>query len=399
MKKVKIDLKIKKSTPVFTNKKSSISPNVTSISKAPEISEPSAPKASKASKASKTSEKRKYSLINNNINNIVPMNNTIVQLRITMEQINFYEKNGYGDDNLLSKTSEEPVAYNDTSSNLKVLKKFEEQIQESIDKPTTRPKKSVLSFVKPKGCKTSVSDLDSIKSKSVRFTDSEIIRQRNLIIHSGIQRKVSKTMEAFADGDWPTYSPYDCWVCCHGFKTSPVGIPDLYVNDVFYLYGNFCSYNCAMHYLDPNLNTEEDRVMLQSRCDIVCDDGLSEKKQLLEMLCHLETGCDIYTKIKPSGSRLSLKKFGGPKTIEEYRDNFITHTEYHIYRTPMIPISYQMEEVTNDNIVKKPVRVPIDKSKIDHAFKELSKKREQIKNHSVISRLKTTSKANVSVPT
>jgi len=141
---------------------------------------------------------------------------------------------------------------------------------------------------------------------------------------------------------------------------------------VFHCYGNFCSYNCAKRYLRPE--TEDDIAMLQTATDNFIDDDLGERMQLLELLCHIETNTPLEYPIKAASRRLTLIMFGGDKTIDEFRANFATNDSYHVFRSPLVPISYQMEECNDRTDKRRRHRVSLDTVKIERAFSELAEK-------------------------
>lgn len=217
------------------------------------------------------------------------------------------------------------------------------------------------------------SPIDNIIKKSIQTPAAAVTgipeqERKDLIINSGIQRYTKPLMEIYSNG-WPDKSSYACWTCCHVFDTTPVGIPHMLVGQQFHCYGNFCSYNCAKRYLCPE--EDDDIALLHTFSDKFVEDDLSDKKQLLELLCHLETGLPFGTCIEKSPKRLMLKLFGGIMTIEEYRNNSITNKQYHIFRSPMVPISYQMEEcITRDN-VKKSKDVSLSTLKLEKAYQNL----------------------------
>lgn len=221
--------------------------------------------------------------------------------------------------------------------------------------------------------KTSSPFKSLIKRTGVKIKDPSKPRptRKDLIINPGIKRQ-SKPIMSIYTGDWPKHSSYACWYCCHKFNTTPVGIPHLLIETVFHCYGNFCSYNCAKKYLNPR--NEDDISMLQTSCDVVLEDDKSEKLQLLELMCHIELRTELDDCIKPACSRLSLLAFGGTLTIEEFRENFKTHDSYHVFKSPLVPISYQMEEC-RDKVERKKQRknVSLDTLKIERAFSELEK--------------------------
>jgi len=193
--------------------------------------------------------------------------------------------------------------------------------------------------------------------------------RKDLIINDGLKRQVQSLMTIYAE-TWPVYSPYACWTDCHVFNTTPVGIPHMVIGNEFHCYGNFCSYNCAMRYLCPE--DEDDITMQCSSTDQFTNDDLADKKQLLELLCHIETGIPFFECIKKAPRRLVLKMFGGTQTIEEYRSNFQNHNNYHVFRSPMVPISYQMEECIDKNEGRtRPKGTSIASQKIERAYLNL----------------------------
>lgn len=200
--------------------------------------------------------------------------------------------------------------------------------------------------------------------------------RKDLIINSGVKRSSKPIMQIYTHG-WPAHSSYACWYCCHTFNTTPVGIPQLLVNMVFHCYGNFCSYNCAKRYLRPD--NEDDIAMMQTSNDNIIQDDLGERLQLLELMCHIETGSPLDESIKMAPRRLSLSMFGGTKSIEEFRKSFLTNDSYHVFRFPLVPISYQLEECTDKTERKRKTRVSLDTIKIERAFSELAEKVKQSK--------------------
>ena len=222
-------------------------------------------------------------------------------------------------------------------------------------------------------------NINNIKNAN-DILNEQIANARNLIINSGITRKTTNLFNVTGDM-WPSYSIYDCLVCCHDFKNAPVGIPEKYTNNNFYLFGNFCSYNCAKRYLCPDDSLDDNFLQMSDTDKSLCDDN-SNKIQLLELLCHIETNMPVNEKIKKAETRLTLKKFGGYKTIEEFRSGFNMHNEYHIYKSPLISIVYQLEEINNDYKNKNKTSSAINsKKRIEQTYKSKSSiKQSLIKN-------------------
>ena len=154
------------------------------------------------------------------------------------------------------------------------------------------------------------------------------------------KRKVRNIMEFFKN-NWLEKSPYACWNCTENFDNFPIGIP-ININDSgkFNLCGNFCSFSCAARHL---VETENGEIMHERMC-------------MLNMLAKKLTGNDDYN-VTIASSRLALKKFGGTQTIDDYRANNITkYKEIHIYKPPLTPVLYLMEEYVNH--VKKDYKKP-----------------------------------------
>ena len=288
--------------------------------------------------------------------------NNIVQLNINIKDIRMLEKKILQNESSLIKdieSSQEPAPWNDQQKQSKVE-------NNETSKSTHSPFKSIIR-------RGNINIVTTTPEQS----ESKINR-KDLIINSGVKRTAKPIMNIY-NQCWPSNSTYACWYCCHKFSTTPVGIPQIFINNEFHCYGNFCSYNCAKRYLRPQ--TEDDLAMLQTSSDVCVGDDLGEKMQLLELLYHIETNSDIDQPIKIAPSRLSLQMFGGDKTIEEYRSNFDTHNSYHVFRSPLVPISYQMEECSDKMSKKVRQRVSIDTVKIERAYNELAKKANNNKGH------------------
>lgn len=91
-----------------------------------------------------------------------------------------------------------------------------------------------------------------------------------------------------------------CFWCTELFQNQPVVIPEREEKSVYKVYGNFCCPECALAYLleenmDPHVRWER------------------------MALLHRLYGEFYTTRIFPSPSRQSLKKFGGPMNIDQFR--------------------------------------------------------------------------------
>jgi len=129
-----------------------------------------------------------------------------------------------------------------------------------------------------------------------------------------------------------------CWNCCHPFHNIIHGIPLKYIDNIFYVYGDFCSCECASRYVYENFK--------ENKWEIFSLINLYNKKILKSK-----------NKVKVPLSRLSLNIFGGKLTIEEYREKFNNIGLYELVIPQIIPINHSLEsyETTTNN--KKDLRL------------------------------------------
>lgn len=128
-----------------------------------------------------------------------------------------------------------------------------------------------------------------------------------------------------------------CWNCCHKFNEHIFGIPLKYHNDIFYIYGDFCSLECAARYSHDELK----------------ENDFSEIFSLINLYSNIIYGRE--NKIEMAPHRLLLKLFGGDLTIEEYRLN--NSKNYDIRIPPILPIKhlvnqYETNKTSNKNMLK-----------------------------------------------
>lgn len=112
-----------------------------------------------------------------------------------------------------------------------------------------------------------------------------------------------------------------CWNCCHSFHEMVYGIPLKYLDGVFYVYGDFCSLECAARYSSEHF--KNDNYEITSLINLY--NNIINKKE---------------TKINPAPNKLSLKLFGGNLSIDEYRDNFNKSNIHDIKLPPILPIKH-----------------------------------------------------------
>ena len=165
------------------------------------------------------------------------------------------------------------------------------------------------------------------KNENLKY--QEYIDLRNHIINNNKQLFIefshhNKTKK------WPSKTNIDCLWCSHSFDSEPVGLPIKKFNHILYMFGNFCSPECAAAY-NFNMN----------------DENIWDRYSLLN---------EIYSTDKPiniANSKLLLTKFGGIYSINEYRIKNINN-KYALNMYPIISYIPKLEEITL-NINTKPI--------------------------------------------
>ena len=158
-----------------------------------------------------------------------------------------------------------------------------------------------------------------------KITDNGVIEKKYYITNSNIFDSCGNC--------WKESTDSHCWWCSHSFTTVPVGLPNKYCSKQkkFYLYGCFCSFNCAHSY---NLDIKDYKIW--------------ERYSLLNYIKKI-----IYKNIDNSPKQIIsappkevLKVYGGELSIEEYRNSAISiPKEYYHLLPPMIPIFSVVEEI------------------------------------------------------
>ncbi|VVU94917.1 hypothetical protein CPAV1605_642 [seawater metagenome] len=114
---------------------------------------------------------------------------------------------------------------------------------------------------------------------------------------------------------WEEKTDIYCWWCCHPYDTCPISLPEKVHNDTYYVFGSFCSFNCAAAY---NINMDDYKIW--------------ERLSLLKSLY-----MKIYKKdveITPSPPRKTLEIFGGHLSIDDFRSNILKFNKEYIYLIP-----------------------------------------------------------------
>lgn len=142
-----------------------------------------------------------------------------------------------------------------------------------------------------------------------------------------VQMVNTDTGKSFA----PKETKCDCWWCDDTFDDLPAYIVNYYRNGAYYVFGNFCSFNCALTY---NI-----KMLKDFKCNT--------RHALTNSLRIKVTGNT--SPIKFAGDRELLKSKGGKVTIEKFREGFsVMSSNLKMNIPPLIPLVHVIEERRRD---------------------------------------------------
>jgi hypothetical protein len=122
-----------------------------------------------------------------------------------------------------------------------------------------------------------------------------------------------------------------CWYCSYNFNTIPCFLPDRYYESTFYVFGCFCTYSCVMAY------------------NLAMNDSRSSSRISLIKLLYSKIFSTSADAIPKAPERELLQKFGGPLSIEEFRNSaLLCKKEFKLALPPMIPLIPVMHEIPKD---------------------------------------------------
>ena len=165
--------------------------------------------------------------------------------------------------------------------------------------------------------------------------------------------------EKCKNGEWPSSTSVHCYWCCHRFKNVPIGIPLTYNEDAgkFMVYGCFCSCECAAAY---NMDSKES------------SDETMTRYSLINMLARELGHCKL---VRPAPNRLVLSMFGGPMSIDEFRERCHTSRLVLVNFPPMMTVTQQVEEINQRELRSEYRYIPIDSERVNKYKEKIKLKR------------------------
>ena len=292
-------------------------------------------------------------LINNNLNSSI-VKDTILHLKINSSSL---------DDGLLLESMYDynpniiiPKPYDPSNNDLEIVGNDDDF---DIEKDN-----SINNVIKEKE-NVNLENTQDLYEKKVSSLNIRYGETNTCLINTIKKKNISPIMIYFNEynkrKEWPKVSNIKCFWCCHNFDNIPCAIPYNYKDNIFIVFGNFCSPECGAAY------------NFDSRAD---DKDMWERYSLLNHLYSIIYNISELT-IKLAPPKLSLKIFGGKLTIEEFRDcNTDYLKNYKIVLPPMVSIIPCLEEIRKDSLHKKNTQyIPIDKLRIQKVNNDLRLKR------------------------
>jgi hypothetical protein len=202
-------------------------------------------------------------------------------------------------------------------------------------------------------------DSESLNSESIideKYTDTSFNNLKVVQLLKDFEEKNKQN-------EWPISTSICCYWCCHSFKNTPFGIPVKYINGKFFVYGCFCSLECAAAYNNGNKNNM---------------DEMLERYALINLFSRK---INYKTVVKPAPQKLNLTMFGGQQTIEEFRKFTSSNKLTNINFPPMMTIVQQLEEINESEINSDYKYIPLDNDRIKKYTDELRLKRSKPVNN------------------
>ena len=155
-------------------------------------------------------------------------------------------------------------------------------------------------------------------------------------------------MRGFDGFVWPRSTASACFWCCHPFEGQPFGLPMRYAGGVFFVWGCFCSLECAMA-----LNRHERRGF-----------PAAESANLLQLMAQV---VGRKAPLRPAPDRSLLPLFGGSVPIDEFRGEGARDLNVHL--PPMMAVVPSVEEVSTSSgaFARQDHRIPLDLTRIKNA--------------------------------
>ncbi len=183
-------------------------------------------------------------------------------------------------------------------------------------------------------------DTTNTNHETYKEQQNYVIQRDDILIDKKVKDIMIQYQYCNQTHEWPKATNYHCYWCCYPFKTMPCFIPISLKDKIYQVYGNFCSFNCALSF-----NFDSNHV------------NYGERNLLIQDLYYKIYGFNS-PKLTFAPPKQVLEMFGGSVTIEDYRNSFKSIDDYKITFPNIVFIIPQLMEEKRMNFLQKPVELP-----------------------------------------
>jgi len=263
---------------------------------------------------------------------------------------------------------------NDKKIDTSGMLKYDPNLNEPLPYEPMDSMKSGFALISDK-IQEKISELNEIEEEEVKVKDvveskcnsdevyiRDIGFEEDLKDHFRVIKK-AKILKLFASDEgnkeWELSSNCCCFHCTENFQTVPIGIPVRFFRGRFVCRDIFCSFNCAAAYIFSGFNMRY-HFKKWEYYSLLC---LMATK-INNIICEKNKENCLSIKVKLADDRNLLKKFGGPYTIEQYRENFYILDSSNNILYPPITCMYPQAEISHYiNIPKSKAQAMSNESK------------------------------------
>ena len=182
--------------------------------------------------------------------------------------------------------------------------------------------------------------VDETPTESFKDRQTYVIQRDDILVEKKVKDFMIQYQYCNQTHEWPKATQYHCYWCCHTFQTMPCFIPISLKEEIYQVYGNFCSFNCALSF---NFNSNHV--------------NYGERSMLISDLYFQIYGYDS-PKLTFAPPKELLEIFGGAISIEDYRSSFTSIDDYKLTFPNIIFIIPQLMEEKRLNFSQKPIELP-----------------------------------------
>ena len=240
------------------------------------------------------------------------------------------------EENLEINTDDQVLSNNESFNNNPVIAKIEISKDSCIDTNNSIFENDYYKYTPEVGIPTSHNNHDLFSANMYTSQPDTITNSKNIMRLN--------PMNSILHSDWDKESKAACEYCCHTFTNMPFGYPLKFVNNTFYLKGNFCSLECACTHVFTSYETKR---------------SCWDKYKLINELAISAGYGDI---VVPAPNKNMLQLFGGRLTITEFRNFCKTSKTIRTLPYPIVKVVPQIEEICD--FAKDVKFIPLDIEKL-----------------------------------